>query len=279
MNSIERENDIMGDNTDWEKEELALKGAIEDGAFDNLDLDSFPKVSNDETRNNQHKNICDEIECGKVNEIDKSKVRALEIVSSELMKEKNSIPWMESFDIIPSKSFGFGDESKEYILPTDIHDDLKRETIFYNITLEAIKEGRKKCEDEFIPYLRPDDFFAEMIKTDNHMAKIKDRLIYERKKMEATEKRKIAREKKLRVKDAYNCNTSKGKRSLSENNNGLKDMNQYLTCKRPRNRQSDAYNGGKLLNTNIRVRNKKRMDNNSKYGFGGKKRRFKQKNV
>lgn len=37
---------------------------------------------------------------------------------------------------------------------------------------------------------RPTDFFCEHVKTDNHMAKIKDRLIMEEKKIDAFEKRK-----------------------------------------------------------------------------------------
>merc|ERR1711937_427063 len=101
----------------WDKEELALRNAIGEGAFDSLDLDSFQRVPNDETINIQPKGSCDKM--------DNSRVRALAIVSSKLMKEKSSMPWAECFDIIPSKSFCLEDDSQEYILSPDIHDDLK----------------------------------------------------------------------------------------------------------------------------------------------------------
>ena len=45
-----------------------------------------------------------------------------------------------------------------------------------------------------VPYLRPDDYFAEMVKSDDHMRRIKESLLFEQRKMAAVEQRKKNRE-------------------------------------------------------------------------------------
>ena len=50
--------------------------------------------------------------------------------------------------------------------PLGIHDDLQREVAFYDVALEAVLEAKVLCHKAGIPFTRPDDFFAEMVKTD-----------------------------------------------------------------------------------------------------------------
>ncbi len=47
-----------------------------------------------------------------------------------------------------------------------------------------------------IPISRPDDFFAEMIKSDQHMAKVKSRLLAQQVKIQNFEERKQRLENK-----------------------------------------------------------------------------------
>ena len=54
----------------------------------------------------------------------------------------------------------------------DINDDLSREQAFNKQALEAALEGRRKLLSEGIPFTRPSDYFAEMIKDDEHMEKV-----------------------------------------------------------------------------------------------------------
>jgi len=54
----------------------------------------------------------------------------------------------------------------------DVNDDLQRELAFYKQALEAAKEGRKQLLAEGIPFSRPLDYFAEMVKDDEHMEKV-----------------------------------------------------------------------------------------------------------
>lgn len=72
----------------------------------------------------------------------------------------------------------------------NVHDDLKREVAFYNNSVASVRAAKDRLKREGIAYKRPQDYFAEMLKSDAHMAKVKDKLIYEQKKIAAVEERK-----------------------------------------------------------------------------------------
>ncbi|PNS18922.1 hypothetical protein CAC42_6017 [Sphaceloma murrayae] len=59
----------------------------------------------------------------------------------------------------------------------DVEDDLSRELAFYKQSLEAVTQARALLKKEGVPFSRPADYFAEMIKSDEHMGKIKKKLI------------------------------------------------------------------------------------------------------
>lgn len=61
----------------------------------------------------------------------------------------------------------------------DVSDDLNRELAFYAQSLSAVKSARALLKAEKVPFSRPTDYFAEMVKADEHMAKIKAKLIDE----------------------------------------------------------------------------------------------------
>jgi rRNA-processing protein EBP2 len=66
--------------------------------------------------------------------------------------------------------------------PTDIpdmEDDLNRELAFYKQSLDAVTKARGLLKKEGVPFSRPADYFAEMVKSDEHMGKIKGKLIDE----------------------------------------------------------------------------------------------------
>ncbi|EKX43513.1 hypothetical protein GUITHDRAFT_45163, partial [Guillardia theta CCMP2712] len=78
----------------------------------------------------------------------------------------------------------------------DVNDDLKRELAFYDIALAGVKDCQEMCKSSGIPYERPKDFYAEMVKTDDHMLKVKKQLIEQSAKVEAAEIRRKQREAK-----------------------------------------------------------------------------------
>lgn len=75
----------------------------------------------------------------------------------------------------------------------DISDDLQRELQLYSQSLEAAKKARALLKAEGLPFSRPKDYFAEMVKDDGHMQKVKAKLIEE-----ATAKKASAEARKLR---------------------------------------------------------------------------------
>lgn len=95
--------------------------------------------------------------------------KALKSKTEELLAEKKGLPWVETFVVIPSTPLPFGQVDEETGLTIDVHDDLKREVAFYDIAMEAVETARAKCKDIGVPFTRPDDFFAEMVKSDGKL--------------------------------------------------------------------------------------------------------------
>jgi rRNA-processing protein EBP2 len=92
--------------------------------------------------------------------------KALIVVAAELNALHSKMPWGETFAIVAPTPLPFGQNGDPDQNPLDIHDDLKREVAFYNTALEAVNLARPKLKAAGIPFTRPDDFFAEMVKTD-----------------------------------------------------------------------------------------------------------------
>ena len=59
----------------------------------------------------------------------------------------------------------------------DVNDDLDRELQFYAQSLAAVKEARKRLKTEGVPFARPVDYFAEMVKSEEHMGRVRQRLV------------------------------------------------------------------------------------------------------
>jgi len=75
----------------------------------------------------------------------------------------------------------------------DITDDLQRETALLGQSIEAARQARTLLRAESVPFSRPNDYFAEMVKDDGHMDKVKAKLVEE-----ASAKKASAEARKLR---------------------------------------------------------------------------------
>jgi len=158
------------------------------------------------------------------------------------------LPWEERLDITSRSQCDI-----------DVNDDLKREVEFYNKAMEAVRFGKQSFKSTTMPFSRPTDFFAEMLKTDAHMAKIKDRLIFESKKIAAFEERKTNKEQKTRQSEKKDA---KAKEKAADKKKNLKSVEEW---------QKDAEkNRGMGGDDNKRGadRNFKRENANEKYGRG-----------
>jgi rRNA-processing protein EBP2 len=108
-----------------------------------------------------------------------------DIVPYQRLSINNTSALMQAFKSIalPRSNIPFSEHqviiSAEPTVVTDVHDDLGRELAFYKQSLDAVKEARSLLKTEGIPFSRPVDYFAEMVKSDEHMDKIKHKLTEE----------------------------------------------------------------------------------------------------
>lgn len=114
----------------------------------------------------------------------------------------------------------------------------------------------------------------------DHMAKVKDRLIFETKKMEAVSQRKSNKEYKLRAKEAHSHKLAEKSKRKREHFKALDEWADSAASKRGRRHDDDedqfmlrSMHGGAGGSNGP---NKKRLNADKKFGYGGKRGRFKQ---
>lgn len=108
-----------------------------------------------------------------------------------LLDKLGDISWPENVGWIHKLSIDINQEQD-----VDVNDDLARELAFYTQALEGTRQAFEKLHSMGLPFLRPSDYYAEMVKTDFHMEKVKGRLLAEKNRIEEAEERRKAREAK-----------------------------------------------------------------------------------
>ncbi|KAI3323008.1 Ebp2-domain-containing protein [Xylariaceae sp. AK1471] len=173
------------------------------------------------------------------------------------------------------------------VIGEDLQDDIKRELAFYAQSLDAAKRGRVLLKAEGVPFSRPTDYFAEMVKDDGHMEKVKAKLIEE-----ASAKKASAEARKLRDLKKFGKQVQVAK--LQERAKEKRDtLEKIKTLKRKRSetgggelgtREADLFDVGvenELKGFKGRSQQRgergggpgaKRQKKNEKFGFGGKKK-------
>ncbi|KAL2864725.1 EBP2 family rRNA-processing protein [Aspergillus lucknowensis] len=175
--------------------------------------------------------------------------------------------------------------STEDISVPDANDDLNRELAFYKVAQAAALQARGLLKKEGVKFTRPGDYFAEMVKTDEHMGKIKKKLYDEAaSKKAAAEARKQRDLKKFgkQVQVAKLQQRAKEKREALEKINELKKKRKSGTSASAGGEADDLFDVAleDAVSENPRKRGRgetggpsiKRQKKNAKYGFGGKKR-------
>ena len=185
------------DEDRWDQDALALRKMISDGKFDDLlkthdekkkgkqdcssdddveeeELESDESEKDDSEEKNDNdaekdSESSDEEEEQQMSHLQDTRATALAVA---IQSSDRHLPFAETFTIVPPTPLPFGPPKTSVAVgideedAVDIHDDLKREVAFYDNALEAVNIARGECEKAGIPFTRPDDFFAEMIKTD-----------------------------------------------------------------------------------------------------------------
>ena len=97
------------------------------------------------------------------------------------------LPWTEHLSIT----------SKTATLSADlIEDDLKRELAMYTQALTAVTRAHVLLQEAGVPIHRPLDYYAEMVKSDEHMGRVRMKLVEEAKALSEAEKARKLRDAK-----------------------------------------------------------------------------------
>ncbi|XP_071721915.1 probable rRNA-processing protein EBP2 homolog [Rutidosis leptorrhynchoides] len=150
----------------------------------------------------------------------------------EILEKLKDISWPENVGWIHKLSIDINQEKE-----VDVNDDLARELAFYTQALEGTREAFEKLESMGLPFLRPPDYYAEMVKTDAHMVKVKGRLLSEKKKIEEAEERRKARESKKLAKEVQ---AQKNKQRTKQKKEEIENVKKWR-----KQRQQSGFAGGK----------------------------------
>ncbi|ODV65508.1 Ebp2-domain-containing protein [Hyphopichia burtonii NRRL Y-1933] len=164
----------------------------------------------------------------------------------------------------------------------DIYDDTQRELAFYKQGLDAVKQSRATLLKLKVPFSRPLDYFAEMAKSDEHMDKLKNKLLGEAANKKASEDAKKQRQLKKFGKQVQHETLQKRAKEKRETLEKIKSLKKKRGTNELNNddefqialEEATREDGG---DNKRRKPNSKRLAKDSKYGRGGMKR-FKRSN-
>ncbi|SPC66266.1 related to EBP2 - required for pre-rRNA processing and ribosomal subunit assembly [Ustilago sp. UG-2017b] len=259
------------DEEDEEAEEAEEEGDVEDDAENAIAYEDLP----DDVE------LSEQAKASRVQRIKVNNESALKRIYEDIRLDAPSskLPWIETMRVTYPISI-----SAEV---TDVENDLERELAFYKQALHAAVEGRKLVEASGTAFSRPSDYFAEMVKTDEHMERIRQKLLDESAAIKASEAAKKQRElkkfgKKVQVEKLQE--RIRNKKEMNERVNGLKrklgggvgddDGEEFdvrleeAIGERASKKQANGKGGRESTNKAKMPRSAR----DAKYGFGGKKK-------
>ncbi|XP_045483531.1 probable rRNA-processing protein EBP2 homolog [Harmonia axyridis] len=145
--------------------------------------------------------------------------------------------------------------------------DFKRETIFHRQAQSTVLEAFPRIKSLGIPTMRPDDYFAEMAKSDDQMQKIRTALMKKQAQQKQSERVKELRQQK---KEGKRIQTEKKLQQLKERKEMLEEVKKVRKGVR---KDLDFLNNKKKGPSKGTLEKRKLKD--KKFGFGGKKRGLK----
>jgi len=202
---------------------------------------------------------------------------------SELEGPLKAFPWVERLDhvvvkaapLAPELAFKEADVAKA--AADDVHNDFQREMKFYRQAQATVLEVLPRLQSMGVPTKRPEDYFAQMAKSDEHMQKIREKLVSKQVAEERLEKVKKLREMKKfgkKVQIEVQQKRQKEKKEMLDQvkkfRKGQADSIDFLDDKEGEQRPPRGKKAGGQGSTAER-----RKFKDKKFGFGGKKKGLK----
>ncbi|OXA57300.1 probable rRNA-processing protein EBP2 homolog [Folsomia candida] len=177
------------------------------------------------------------------------------------------------------RSKGTASPSVKSVDDDPVHNDFAREMGFYRQAQEAVLKCLPRLREMGVPTRRPEDYFAEMAKSDTHMQKVAQVLLKKQTSTEKAEKvRKLREQKKFAKQTQVQViqERQKAKKDMIESVKKYRKGQQggnldFLEEKKKGTRDLGKNRGGGRGDDKKRV-NYRRQNKNEKYGNGGKKK-------
>ncbi|XP_022216040.1 probable rRNA-processing protein EBP2 homolog [Drosophila obscura] len=200
------------------------------------------------------------------------------------------LPWVERLDMVNSlaplapelavqlekheqkRANAFkGNAKLPYVRPEEdpVLNDFKREMLFHRQAQSAVLEGIQRLQELGLKTRRPDDYFAEMAKSDEHMQKVRSNLMAKQQGQAKSERIKQIREQRKMGKML-------AKQTKVQREAEKKDMLDKLKkFRKGKLKNLDFLEDAKALESKQKKTAENRKARNKKFGFGGKKKGLK----
>lgn len=197
---------------------------------------------------------------------------------------RKDLPWVERLDMtnlpaedVIAKAEGKVPSAKTGDVKAD--DDFQREMFFYRQAQATVLDALPLLSKHGIATKRPDDYFAEMAKSDQQMQKIRKKLISKQLMLEKSEKAKKLREqrkfgKKVQVEVIQKRQKEKKAMmtAVKRYQKGMTDKLDFLEGDQKKGKDSSqGPNKAKAAAAAKKGPNAKRKYKDNRFGFGGKK--------
>uniref|UniRef100_A0A671KBD6 EBNA1 binding protein 2 n=1 Tax=Sinocyclocheilus anshuiensis TaxID=1608454 RepID=A0A671KBD6_9TELE len=191
-----------------------------------------------------------------------------------LAEFKKNLPWVERLDLTNYPAVDFVAKAEGRAQQAEGSEDVNAEDDFQREDAQAaVLWVLPKLHKFKIPTKRPEDYFAEMAKTDQHMQKIRKKLLLKQAAMEKSEKAKKLREQRKygkKVQTQVIQNRQKQKKAM------LSAVKKYFAFLIRMTDKLDFLEGDQRPKGSEAKKqiNKKggNKDKDKKFGFGGKKK-------
>ncbi|XP_068563768.1 probable rRNA-processing protein EBP2 [Cebidichthys violaceus] len=196
---------------------------------------------------------------------------------------RKDLPWVERLDMtnLPAEDTLSKAEGKVPSVKNgnvDADDDFQREMFFYRQAQATVLDALPLLSKHGIATKRPDDYFAEMAKSDQQMQKIRKKLISKQLILEKSEKAKKLREqrkfgKKVQVEVIQKRQKEKKAMmtAVKKYQKGMTDKLDFLEGDQKKGKDSSRTSQGANKAATKKGPNAKRKYKDQRFGFGGKK--------
>lgn len=211
----------------------------------------------------------------------KAAVNKVEELKLCLREFQRNLPWVERLDLSNSPAADIVAQAQGAAAAQDMEqinteDDFQREMYFYRQAQAAVLEALPRLKQLKMATKRPEDYFAEMAKSDQHMQKIRKKLIVKQIAMERSEKAKALREqrkygKKIQIEVLQKRQKEKKAMmsAVKKYQKGMTDRLDFLDGEEGQGKKETKPLKGAIKKKGPNARRKFK---DQKFGFGGKKR-------